>query len=87
MATALSEGESKKKHVVLLEILGEQYRTVNLPLYSVRPFIHESVSACPHNAQTLISDDFRLVATSPLYIADVHGRTAMFVTGSCTMLC
>ena len=44
MATALSEGESKKKHVVLLEIMGEQYRTTNQALESVRPFVHESVS-------------------------------------------
>lgn len=44
VATALSEGESKKKHVVLLEILGEQYRTINMPLITVRPFAHESVS-------------------------------------------
>ena len=46
VATALSEGESKKKHVVLLEIHGEQYRTVNYALHSVRPFVHESVSPC-----------------------------------------
>lgn len=43
VATALSEGESKKKHVVLLEIMGEQYRTTNQALESVRPFVHESV--------------------------------------------
>lgn len=53
VATALSEGESKKKHVVLLEIMGEQYRTINLPLYSVRPFVHESVSDNLLNASCL----------------------------------
>ena len=46
VATALSEGESKKKHVVLFEINGDQYRTVNYPLESVRPFIHDNVSFC-----------------------------------------
>lgn len=44
VATALSEGESKKKHVVLFEINRERYRTVNFPLDSVRPFIHDNVS-------------------------------------------
>jgi len=46
VATALSEGESKKKHVVLFEINRERYRTINYPLESVRPFIHDNVS-CP----------------------------------------
>ena len=44
VATALSEGESKKKHVVLLEVNGEQFRTINYPLESVRPFIHDNVN-------------------------------------------
>lgn len=44
VATALSEGESKKKHVVLFEINRERYRTVNFPLESVRPFTHDNVS-------------------------------------------
>lgn len=43
IATALSEGESKQKHVVLLEVNGEQFRTINYPLESVRPFIHDNV--------------------------------------------
>ena len=43
VATALSEGESKKKHIVLLEVNGEQFRTINYPLESVRPFIHDNV--------------------------------------------
>ena len=44
VATALSEGESKKKHVVLFEILGDKFRNVNYPLETVRPFIHDNVS-------------------------------------------
>ncbi|KAL3143519.1 hypothetical protein ABBQ38_002323 [Trebouxia sp. C0009 RCD-2024] len=44
VATALSEGESKKKHIVLLEVNGEQFRTINYPLESVRPFIHDNVT-------------------------------------------
>ena len=43
MATALSEGESKRKHVVLLEVMGEQWRTVKVALRTVRPFLFESV--------------------------------------------
>lgn len=53
VATALSEGESKKKHVVLLEILGDQWRTFKYPLRTVRPFTFDQVSrlaciACQH---------------------------------------
>ena len=49
VATALSEGESKRKHVVLLEVMGEQWRTVKVALRTVRPFLFESVrpTACP----------------------------------------
>ena len=47
VATALSEGEAKPKHVLILEILGEAWRAVKHPLHSVRPFIWRSVrSAC-----------------------------------------
>lgn len=44
VATALSEGESKRKHVVMLEVLGHQWRTSKLPLETVRPFVFESVA-------------------------------------------
>ncbi|GAB4820162.1 hypothetical protein N2152v2_007208 [Parachlorella kessleri] len=44
VATALSEGEAKRKHAVLLEIMGQQWRTVKFPLETVRPFIFESVA-------------------------------------------
>ena len=44
VATALSEGESKRKHVVLLEIMGQNWRTVKFPLETVRPFAFDSVS-------------------------------------------
>lgn len=46
VATALSEGESKKKHVLILEVNGEQFRTINYPLETVRPFIHDNVCQC-----------------------------------------
>lgn len=46
VATALSEGESKKKHIVLLEVNGEQFRTINYPLETVRPFVHDNVCPC-----------------------------------------
>ena len=45
VATALSEGESKPKHVMLLEICNEEYRTIRLPLTTVRPFIYDTVRA------------------------------------------
>ena len=44
VATALSEGESKRKHIMVLEILGEQWRTIKVALKTVRPFVFESVS-------------------------------------------
>lgn len=31
-------GESKRKHVLLLELMGSQWRTIKLPLTTVRPF-------------------------------------------------
>ena len=44
VATALSEGESRRKHVMVLEIMGEQWRTIKVALKTVRPFVFESVS-------------------------------------------
>ena len=44
VATALSEGESRPKHVMVLEILKEAWRTVKHPLNTVRPFFFRSVS-------------------------------------------
>ena len=59
VATALSEGESKKKHVVLFEINGDSYRCVNYPLETVRPFVHDNVSiektACLHSEHTCVT--------------------------------
>jgi len=51
VATALSEGESKKKHVVLFEINRERYRTINYPLESVScpcemPMFCSTLSTC-----------------------------------------
>ena len=43
VATALSEGESRPKHVLVLEILKEAWRTVKHPLNTVRPFFFRSV--------------------------------------------
>jgi hypothetical protein len=53
VATALSEGESRPKHVQLLEVEdthgpeGTQWRLVKLPLTTVRPFVFEQASALP----------------------------------------
>ncbi|KAF6167616.1 hypothetical protein GIB67_031199 [Kingdonia uniflora] len=43
VATSLIEGESKPKHVLLLEIKGNQYRPSKIPLNSVRPFEYAEV--------------------------------------------
>ena len=44
VATALSEGEAKPKHVLILEVLGEAWRAQKHPLRTVRPFLWRSVS-------------------------------------------
>uniref|UniRef100_A0A2P2KTL0 Double-strand break repair protein n=3 Tax=Rhizophora mucronata TaxID=61149 RepID=A0A2P2KTL0_RHIMU len=43
VATSLIDGESKPKHVLLLEIKGNQYRPTKIPLTSVRPFVYEEI--------------------------------------------
>ncbi|KAL0410072.1 UNVERIFIED_CONTAM: Double-strand break repair protein MRE11 [Sesamum latifolium] len=43
VATSLIDGESKPKHVLLLEIKGNQYRPTKIPLNSVRPFEYTEV--------------------------------------------
>ncbi|XP_078432461.1 DNA repair and meiosis protein (Mre11) isoform X2 [Wolffia australiana] len=43
VATSLIDGESKPKHVLLLEIKGTQYRSSKIPLKSVRPFEYAEV--------------------------------------------
>jgi double-strand break repair protein MRE11 len=44
VATSLSEGESKPKHIALLEIEGTDYRFTPIPLKRVRPFFLKDVS-------------------------------------------
>ncbi|XP_047251913.1 double-strand break repair protein MRE11 isoform X3 [Capsicum annuum] len=48
VATSLIEGESKQKHVLLLEIKGNQYRPTKIPLNSVRPFEYTEVASFIH---------------------------------------
>ncbi|KAL3628334.1 meiotic recombination [Castilleja foliolosa] len=43
VATSLIDGESKPKHVLLLEIKGNQYRPSKIPLNSVRPFEYTEI--------------------------------------------
>ncbi len=43
VATALSEGESKRKHVFVLEIVEGKWRTIEIPLETVRPLAFDSV--------------------------------------------
>jgi len=60
VATALSEGESKKKHVFMLEMKAGKWRTVKIPLETVRPFVFDSVvlanqaSVNPGNPTTVV---------------------------------
>lgn len=44
VATSLCEGEAKRKHAVILEITGTDFRTVPIPLKTVRPFITRDVA-------------------------------------------
>ena len=43
VATSLIEGESKPKHVALLQVYGEQFNLTPLPLTTVRPFLIRDV--------------------------------------------
>ncbi|KAG9452767.1 hypothetical protein H6P81_005671 [Aristolochia fimbriata] len=43
IATSLIDGEAKPKHVLLLEIKGNQYRPTKIPLRTVRPFEYAEV--------------------------------------------
>lgn len=51
VATALSEGESKTKHVVVLDILEDSWRTTLVRLETVRPFAFESLSLADARAR------------------------------------
>ncbi|KAI3709770.1 hypothetical protein L2E82_39536 [Cichorium intybus] len=43
VATSLIDGESKPKHVLLVEIKGNQYHPTKIPLHFVRPFEYKEV--------------------------------------------
>jgi double-strand break repair protein MRE11 len=43
VATSLSEGESKRKHIGLLEIHQDRFRLKPIPLQTVRPFVMSSI--------------------------------------------
>lgn len=49
VATSLSEGESAKKYVFILDIKGTQYALTPVPLETVRPFVMENVSLREEN--------------------------------------
>jgi len=58
VATALSEGESKKKHFGLLEICGDQFRLKAVPFQSVRPFMMDEIALStfdvdPHDKEAM----------------------------------
>eukprot|EP00798_Chlamydomonas_sp_ICE-L_P028771 gene28771-31953_t len=44
VATSLSQGESVRKHCVLLEVMGSQFRTIKYPLETVRPFVYRNLA-------------------------------------------
>ena len=61
VATSLSGGESVEKKVVIMEIMGDQYRTVPIPLRTVRPFVISDVK---------LSDDLDPLDANPQQIED-----------------
>ena len=54
VATSLSEGESRPKHALILEVLGDNWRTIKHPLRTVRPFAFDSVSPPPSLLQSVL---------------------------------
>jgi double-strand break repair protein MRE11 len=46
--TSLSEFEAKKKHIGLLEIVGNEFRVTPIPLTTVRPFVLDEVVLSDH---------------------------------------
>lgn len=43
VVTSLSEGESRRKHMFLIEVKGINYRLVKYPFDTIRPFVFEQV--------------------------------------------
>lgn len=64
VATALSEGEAKKKHVIVLELVDESFRVVKQELQTVRPFRFEQACASHTNPIFTFRDLSRFTATS-----------------------
>ena len=62
VATALVEGEARKKHVGLLSICGDQWQMTPLPLTSVRPFIIREVALRDHEDDYDLHNDEGLTA-------------------------
>ena len=60
VATSLSEGEAKRKHIALIEIQGTEYQFTPIPLQKVRPFIIRDIclketSLLPGNDQKALN--------------------------------
>lgn len=45
----MGQGESHTKHVVVLEVLGDKWRTIKYPLQTVRPFKFKHVVLAEHS--------------------------------------
>ena len=61
VATSLSGGEAVEKKVVIMEIMGDQYRTVPIPLHTTRPFLMADVR---------LADDLDPLDANPQQIED-----------------
>ena len=58
--TALTQGEAKQKHCMLLEIQEKRWRTTQIPLKSVRPFIFDNLNLKEALADDEEEDDFNV---------------------------
>lgn len=76
VATALSEGEAKPKHVLILEILNDGWRSIKHPLQTVRPFIYDTVrTAAALHAPYMRQPSWQLMR---LIVASVVASTFSF---------
>lgn len=87
VATALSEGEAKPKHVFLLEVSGNDYRVQAMPLTRVRPFLHEAVclrdtpELDPEDAEVLRPPALRCLAATAVSLRTLsfHSTSALYI--------
>ena len=66
----MSEGESKKKHVALLDIHKEKFRLKPIPLQTVRPFVMANVT---------LADEAELEGADPSAVMDFLERKVLII--------